>query len=92
MARGCERAFLIGSHTIVRRSRGDITYGPLLYLRGGRDSDVDLELAGDGPQSLVHAVATIAGENHRVRLTRQANALCQRCQSWLALVCRNTRR
>ncbi len=72
VARGCERAFLIGSHTIVRRSRGDITYGPLLYLRGGRDSDVDLELAGDGPQSLVHAVATIAGENHRVRLTRQA--------------------
>lgn len=72
VARGCERAFLIGSHTIVRRSRGDITYGPLLYLRGGRESEVELELTGDGPQSLVHAVATIAGENHRVRLTRQA--------------------
>lgn len=71
VARGCERAFLIGSQTIVRRSRGDIAYGPLLYLRGGRDSDVELELVGDGPQSLVHAVATIAGENHRVRLTTQ---------------------
>ena len=69
VARGCERAFLIGSHTIVRRSRGDITHGPLLYLRGGRESDVELELVGDGPQSLVHAVATVAGENHRVRLT-----------------------
>lgn len=71
VARGCERAFLIGSHTVVRRSRGDLAHGPLLYLRGGRDSDVELELVGDGPQSLVHAVATIAGENHRVRLSTQ---------------------
>lgn len=71
VARGCERAFLIGSQTIVRRSRGDIVHGPLLYLRGGRDSEVELELVGDGPKSLVHAVATIAGENHRVRLTAQ---------------------
>lgn len=72
VARGCERGFLIGSQTIVRRGRGDIAHGPLLYLRGGRDSDVELELVGDGPQSLVHAVATIAGENHRVRLSAQA--------------------
>jgi hypothetical protein len=71
VARGCERGFLIGSQTIVRRSRGDMAYGPLLYLRGGRDSEVELELVGDGPQSLVHVVATIAGENHRVRLTAQ---------------------
>lgn len=71
VARGCERAFLIGSQTIVRRSRGDIAHGPLLYLRGGRDSEVELELVGDGPRSLVHAVATITGENHRVRLTAQ---------------------
>lgn len=69
VARGCERAYLIGSRTIVRRSRGDIDHGPLLYLRGGRDSDVELELVGDGPKSLVHAIATIAGENHRVRLS-----------------------
>jgi hypothetical protein len=71
VARGCERAFLIGSQTIVRRSRGDIAYGPLLYLRGGRDSDVEIELIGDGPQSLVHYLATIAGQNHRVHLTVQ---------------------
>ncbi len=71
VARGCERAFLIGSQTVIRRSRGDMAHGPLLYLRGGRDSDVELELVGDGPQSLVHVVATIAGEAHRVRLTKQ---------------------
>ncbi|MCB1130360.1 MAG: hypothetical protein KDN05_04470 [Verrucomicrobiae bacterium] len=72
IALGCERAFLIGSHTVVRKSRGDIAHGPLLYLRGGLDSDVELELVGDGPESLVHAVATIAGRNHRVALTTQA--------------------
>jgi hypothetical protein len=59
VARGCERAFLIGSQTVVRRSRGDIAHGPLLYLRGGRDSDVELKLVGDGPQSLVHLSAQL---------------------------------
>ncbi len=72
VSRGCERGFLIGSQTIVRRSRGDIAHGPLLYLRGGRDSDVELELIGEGPLSMVHAIATIAGENHRVRLSAAA--------------------
>lgn len=73
VARGCERAFLIGSRTIVRRCRGDIVHGPLLYLRGGRDSDVELELIGDPPQGLVHLIATVAGEHHRVRLTAQSS-------------------
>lgn len=68
VARGCERAYLIGSHTVVRRSRGDIAHGPLLYLRGGMKSDVELELIGDPPVSMVHVVASIAGEGHRVRL------------------------
>jgi hypothetical protein len=72
-ALGCERAYLIGSNTVVRNSRGDTRYGPLLYLRGGRDSDVELELAGEGSDYTVHALATIAGENHRVRLfTRES--------------------
>jgi hypothetical protein len=67
-ALGCERAYLIGSNTVVRQSRGDITHGPLLYLRGGRDSDVELELTGQGSDYTVHALATIAGDGHRVRL------------------------
>lgn len=71
VARGCERGFLIGSQTIVRGCRGDITHGPLLYLRGGLESDVEIELIGDPPQSLVHTIATIAGEKHRVRLGAQ---------------------
>jgi hypothetical protein len=32
---GCERAYLLGSNVLVRHSRGDTRYGPLLYLRGG---------------------------------------------------------
>lgn len=74
VARGCERAFLLGSHTIVRQSRGDARYGPLLYLRGGRESDMELELAGGTSDYTVHALATIAGTNHRVKLTTQAPA------------------
>lgn len=67
-ARGCERAFLLGSNVIVRRSSGDITHGPLLYLRGGRNSEIELELAAGAPVSTVHALATIAGTGHRVTL------------------------
>lgn len=69
VARGCERGFLIGSQTALRRCQGDIAHGPLLYLRGGRDSDVELELSGGRPLTLVHAVATLAGENHRVKIS-----------------------
>jgi hypothetical protein len=67
-ALGCERAYLIGGNTVVRSSRGDTRHGPLLYLRGGKDADVDLELTGGGSDYTVHALATIAGEGHRVRL------------------------
>jgi len=73
VARGCERGYLLGSHVVVRRSRGDITHGPLLYLRGGRESDVELELAGGNSETTVHALATIAGSSHRVRLTAQSH-------------------
>lgn len=66
---GCERGFLLGSHVVVRRSRGDLAHGPLLYLRGGRDSDVELELTGSPTEGTVHALATIAGTGHRVRLS-----------------------
>ena len=67
-ASGCERAYLIGSNTVVRNSRGDTKHGPLLYLRGGRNADVELELTGAGSDYTVHALATIAGDGHRVRL------------------------
>ena len=70
-ALGCERAYLIGSNVVVSRSRGDTKFGPLLYLRGGRGADVDLELVGEGSDYTVHCLATIAGEDHRVHLYTQ---------------------
>ena len=71
---GTERGFLIGPNVIVRNGRGDLKYGPLLYLRGGKDSDVELEVVGNTSDHTVHAVATIAGENHRVRFfTNETN-------------------
>lgn len=71
LAMGCERGYLIGSNVVVSRSRGDVNHGPLLYLRGGLNSDIELELAGRRPESTVHAVATLAGSGHRVRFTCQ---------------------
>ncbi|MES2477142.1 MAG: hypothetical protein V4640_15260 [Verrucomicrobiota bacterium] len=72
VATGCERGYLLGSNVLVRRSRGDISFGPLLYLRGGRNSDVELELTGKPSDFTVHALATIAGTGHRVRLSAQS--------------------
>jgi hypothetical protein len=74
LARGCERGYLLSSHIVVRRSRGDAQYGPLLYLRGGRDSDIELELAGGTSDYTIHALATIAGTHHRVRLYCEPDA------------------
>lgn len=73
LALGCERAYLLGSNTKVRQSRGDMAHGPLLYLRGGHSSDIELELVGKGSDYTVHTVATIAGSNHRVRLFAPAH-------------------
>jgi hypothetical protein len=66
---GTERAFLLGSNVLVRDCRGDIQYGPLLYLRENTvGADVELELVPCMPKSMVHVLATIAGKNHKVRL------------------------
>lgn len=64
----CERAYLLGENVVTRNCRGDAKFGPLLYLRGGRDSDVELELTGGESDYTVHALATIAGSLHRVKI------------------------
>lgn len=66
---GAERSFLLGSNVRVRDCRGDIAHGPLLYLRENTEgADVELELVAGMPETTVHVLATIAGENHRIRL------------------------
>ena len=72
-ALGTERAFLlINGNIVAKRCRGDIVHGPVLYLWRGSDADVEIEVVGKGSDYTVHALATISGENHRVKLTRWA--------------------
>ena len=72
-ALGTERGFLlINGNIVTRRCRGDIVHGPLLYLWKGENADVELEVVGEGSDYTVHALATISGAGHRVKLTRWA--------------------
>lgn len=72
---GCERAYLIGDNVVTWKCRGDAQYGPLLYLRGGSGSDIELGLIGGGSEYTVHALATVAGKNHRLKIYQQGKAL-----------------
>ncbi|PQV49014.1 putative secreted protein (Por secretion system target) [Jejuia pallidilutea] len=67
-ATGNEAGFNVKNVTI-ENSRGDAVNGPLLYLSGD-DSDVELELMPTLPTTTLHAIATIAGNNHNVTLTK----------------------
>lgn len=70
-ALGAERGFLlINGNIIARKCRGDITHGPLLYLWRGHNADVELEIVGKSSDYTVHALATISGDNHRLKLSR----------------------
>lgn len=65
-ATGCESGYnLNGSGIIVENSRGDAVNGPLLYLDGDA-SEVELSLMADLPTTTLHALSTIAGNNHKV--------------------------
>jgi hypothetical protein len=71
-ALGTERGFLIGSNVMMRNCRADLKYGPPLYLRQNTvGADLELEIITSPPQSTVHALATIAGRDHRVRFYTQ---------------------
>lgn len=69
IALGTERGYLLGSNVVTRNCRGNIVHGPLLYLRENTmNSDIELELVGGIPVKTVHAIATIAGKNHRIQI------------------------
>lgn len=68
---GNERGFWIGGDAVVRNSRGDAKYGPLLFLEGNQ-SIVELELRPDESDRTVHGLATIHGTGHRVTITPAA--------------------
>lgn len=54
----------------IENSRGDAVNGPLLYLSGDA-SEVELYLETTLPSTTLHAVATIAGNNHKVDLKKR---------------------
>lgn len=61
-----ERSFYLADAT-ARNSRGDASFGPLLFLTGN-DSDVELTLSPTVQDHTVHAVMAIEGTGHRVEL------------------------
>lgn len=65
---GCERGYWVGNGATIEASRGDLRFGPLLYLEG-QGAQVNLTCIGKGPQSIVHAAAAISGSNHVVTIS-----------------------
>lgn len=68
-ATGCESGYNLQDDVVVENSRGDAVNGPLLYLNGS-NSNVELALMSDLPTTTVHALATIAGANNKVAITK----------------------
>ena len=71
-ATGCEVGYSLTGVTVID-SRGDAANGPLLYLNGGQRSRVDLALMPATNPTTIHALATIAGDDHVVNLTKWQN-------------------
>lgn len=67
VAIGNERGFWVGDNAVIRDSRGDAKYGPLLFLEGS-NAMVDLALMPAESQVNVHALATIHGKGHKVTI------------------------
>ncbi len=67
----CERGYYLRG-AVVENSRGDAKYGPLMYLVGDASERcvVDLTLTPAVSDKKVHALATICGEGHQVRIKR----------------------
>lgn len=94
IALSTERGYLLGSNVIARNCRGNIVHGPLLYLRENTtNSDIELELVGGMPIKTVHAIATIAGKNHRIQIfSRESDPLIPALPIYLDSPCPLTAR
>lgn len=64
---GTERAYWVGNGAIIKKSRGDAHYGPLIFVEGS-DVQVELEVLPAESDRVVHALATIQGQNNKVTL------------------------
>ncbi len=64
---GCERAYWVSDNSVVRGCKGDANYGPLLFVEGN-NADVEISLVPTESDRIVHAIATIHGENNSVTI------------------------
>ncbi|MFI3293084.1 MAG: hypothetical protein SNG27_05990 [Rikenellaceae bacterium] len=64
---GTERAYWVGEGAIVKGCKGDASNGPLLFVEGN-SCDIELEVMPNESGSMVHALATIHGNNNRIVL------------------------
>ena len=64
---GTERAYWIGNSAVIKKSKGDANYGPLLFVEGSNVS-VELKVLPNESDRIVHALATIQGKNNKVAL------------------------
>jgi hypothetical protein len=63
-----ERGFWVGSGAVVKNSRGDAKYGPLLFVE--RDNNVvELELLPGESEMTVHALAVMTGTDSRISIS-----------------------
>ncbi|MFI3279449.1 MAG: hypothetical protein SNG49_02775 [Rikenellaceae bacterium] len=71
-AEGCEVGYYL-SGVDVKGSRGDAAYGPLmniLSLNTTVPCNIELELIPTSTQSKIHCLAAIAGEGHKIKLSK----------------------
>ena len=66
-AEGNERGFWVADDAVLTRCVGDATLGPLLFVEGAR-ARVDLTLTQGQPLGTVHALASIAGDDHQIHI------------------------
>ena len=64
---GTERAYWVGNDALIKGSRGDANYGPLLFVEGN-NVNVELEVLPFESDRVVHALATIQGVGNKVVL------------------------
>lgn len=64
----CERGYHLDKVN-VSNSTGDAMYGPLMYLFGSEASNIDITLSPETSDKKVHAIATIAGNGHQVKIS-----------------------
>ncbi|WP_406683275.1 hypothetical protein N1F78_11340 [Seonamhaeicola sp. MEBiC1930] len=69
---GCEVGYNVGGIT-VENSRGDAVNGPLLHVNKGTVTNVELALIPTESKTTVHALACIAGNNHKITIKKWKN-------------------